>query len=203
MSVHHEFVFTQEVVSRLQAGDENSWAEAFIHLQRMIFHYLRKDWYTLSDEDHEDLASDIFLRMRNALPEVQYTDSRTFENWVYMITKNLLRSDYRNKRRLKRSANVIPLEERTLRHFNIHDEFPEEEIFLQIQIKEMMEKIPLLVEQLLPDQRQAFELFYYEELSYEEIAEALGKTVSSIKQLLHRAKTSIRQQLTHQFGRLY
>ena len=48
----------------------------------------------------------------------------------------------------------------------------------------------------LPDnQRTAFLLMYFQELSYKEIAETMNLSISSIESLLHRAKVNLRKLL--------
>ena len=53
----------------------------------------------------------------------------------------------------------------------------------------------------LPErQRQALVLKQYHDLSYQEIADAMGASVSSVQMLLHRAMTALRKDLKARRG---
>jgi RNA polymerase sigma-70 factor (ECF subfamily) len=51
------------------------------------------------------------------------------------------------------------------------------------------------IDTLPEDQRLALLLFRFEGLSYEEVASAMGRTVSSVTSLLSRAREQLRQRL--------
>ena len=60
---------------------------------------------------------------------------------------------------------------------------------------ELHEAVDAAIAQLPEAQRMAVILRRYEELSYEEIAEALDQSVSAVKSLLFRARTELRESL--------
>jgi len=62
---------------------------------------------------------------------------------------------------------------------------------LQISADQMREAL----QRLTPDQRQVILLKFMEGLSNQEVAEALSKSVGSVKSLQHRALTSLRHLL--------
>jgi RNA polymerase sigma-70 factor (ECF subfamily) len=51
------------------------------------------------------------------------------------------------------------------------------------------------LESLAENQRVAFTLSKYDEMTYKEIAEIMGTTVSAIESLIHRAKTNLKKKL--------
>ena len=61
--------------------------------------------------------------------------------------------------------------------------------------RELQEKIKEAVQELPEAQRTAVILCRYEGLSYEEIAEVLGCSVSATKSLLHRARLTLKDKL--------
>jgi RNA polymerase sigma-70 factor (ECF subfamily) len=61
--------------------------------------------------------------------------------------------------------------------------------------QELQEAVDAAIAELPETQRMAVILRRYEELSYEEIAEALDQSVSSVKSLLFRARTELRESL--------
>jgi RNA polymerase sigma-70 factor (ECF subfamily) len=52
------------------------------------------------------------------------------------------------------------------------------------------------LEKLPDNQRIAFTLSKYKELSYEEISSVMNVSIPSVESLIHRAKTSLRKSLT-------
>jgi RNA polymerase sigma-70 factor (ECF subfamily) len=62
---------------------------------------------------------------------------------------------------------------------------------------ELQEAVDTAIARLPETQRMAVILRRYEELSYEEIAEALDQSVSAVKSLLFRARTELRESLKH------
>lgn len=56
------------------------------------------------------------------------------------------------------------------------------------------------IDKLPENQKIAFTLHKMEDLSYEEIAEVMSKSVSSVESLMHRAKNNLRKQLTNYFN---
>ncbi len=55
------------------------------------------------------------------------------------------------------------------------------------------ELLPQALERLSPDHRTAILLYYYEQLSLQEIAQILGKSENAVKQRLHNARLKLRQ----------
>jgi RNA polymerase sigma-70 factor (ECF subfamily) len=67
-----------------------------------------------------------------------------------------------------------------------------EETFRQRKLREW---VGSALDKLPPDQRSALVLSIYEEMSYDEIAEAMGRSLASVNSLLYRARMSVRQTL--------
>jgi RNA polymerase sigma-70 factor (ECF subfamily) len=61
--------------------------------------------------------------------------------------------------------------------------------------REQSEMLQALLSRLPPDDRAAIVMRYWYDLSYEEIAEATGATVSAVKSRLHRARGSLGEML--------
>ena len=54
-----------------------------------------------------------------------------------------------------------------------------------------------MLQSLPPDYRLIIVLRYWQDLSYEEIAQATGTTESAVKSKLHRARKALAQQIVH------
>ena len=139
-------------------------------------------------EGAEDLGQQVFLRVWNSAPRYQATAK--FTTWLLTIVRNLVFNEVRRRQR----AQWLPMEH--------SDGTPRE--FLdpnartgtqQCERSEMSEAVDRAIASLPEAQRMAIILRRYEELPYEDIAEVLKTTVSSVKSLLFRAREELRLKL--------
>jgi RNA polymerase sigma-70 factor (ECF subfamily) len=111
-----------------------------------------------------------------------FRGAASFKTWLFRIATNLCLN------RLSRRKPVDPLPEDV--PAASRDE--PEEAYRQRQLKE---SIGVALESLPADQRSALVLSIYEEMSYDEIAEAMGRSLASVNMLLYRARMSVRHKL--------
>lgn len=142
-----------------------------------------------SQSDAEDIAQQVFLRVwKNA---ARYVPQARFTTWLLKITRNLVFNEMRRRSRHPQ----VPLqpdpeeEERPLK--DDHAVAPDASLL----DAELQQAVDAAISQLPDTQRMAVILRRYEELSYEEIAEALDQSVSAVKSLLFRARTELRERL--------
>ena len=120
----------------------------------------------------EDLAQETFIRAYLKLSQLQ--DPERFPNWLRKIAANVCREFVRSPMRRESAWEIVP--------------DPGESNVLAGDL------IPHL--DVLPDEsRVCVELFYLRHLSYREIAEALGISVGSVRNRLHRARTLLREEM--------
>src|SRR5256714_5787411 len=142
-----------------------------------------------TNSDAEDIAQQVFVRVwKNAK---RYEPRAKFTTWLLKITRNLVFNELRRRSRHPQ----VPLqsesdeEERPLK-----DEqavAPDASLLEH----ELQQAVDAAIANLPQTQRMAMVLRRYEELSYEEIAEALDQSVSAVKSLLFRARTELRANL--------
>jgi RNA polymerase sigma-70 factor (ECF subfamily) len=139
--------------------------------------------------DAEDIAQQVFLRVwQNAN---RYVPQAKFTTWLLKITRNLVFNELRRRSR----HPAVPLQTETEEEERpIKDEHaiaPDSALLDD----ELQAAIDAAIARLPETQRMAVILRRYEELSYEEIAEALDQSVSAVKSLLFRARTELRESL--------
>jgi RNA polymerase sigma-70 factor (ECF subfamily) len=141
----------------------------------------------------EDLAQDVFLRVYRA--RKGYRPRAKFSTWLFTIANNVALNHLRGKGRdpsvrfgdntdsqaLRPTENSVPSAEGT----------PS----TQMRQAELSEVVREAVSALGEDQRMAVLLNKFEEMSYAEIAEVMGKSEAAIKSLLARARTNLRDRL--------
>lgn len=118
----------------------------------------------------------------------RYSPTGTFSSWLFSIGVNTY-IDYLRKRKVETvSLNSIT---RTSENDFIEYQIPSgqpnpEEMMIRMQRDAALKEI---VNQLKEPYRQMIELRYYEDLSYEEIAQRMKIPVGTVKVRLNRAKT--------------
>lgn len=169
------------------AGDTGAFEKLVERHQRLVIGTVGRMLGTNSEA--EDIAQQVFVRVwKNAK---RYVPRAKFTTWLLKITRNLVFNELRRRSRHPQ----VPLqseadeEERPLK-----DEqavAPDASLLEE----ELQMAVDAAIANLPENQRMAVILRRYEELSYEEIAEALDQSVSAVKSLLFRARTELRENL--------
>jgi RNA polymerase sigma-70 factor (ECF subfamily) len=145
-------------------------------------------------EEAEDLAQEVFLRIYRA--RKGYRPKAKFSTWLFTIANNLALNHLRGKGR----NPALPLggdgtdsqESRP-----IADRIPAREGTPSAQMRqvELSEVVREALNILGDDQKVAVLLNKFEEMSYAEIADVMGKSEAAIKSLLARARNHLREEL--------
>jgi RNA polymerase sigma-70 factor (ECF subfamily) len=142
-----------------------------------------------------DLSQEVFLRVFRTLS--QFRGQSSLRTWIYRIVVNQASNRQRWWRRRHRSQQVA-LDD----HMAHHGEIAEwrqsampDRVLQQVETKD---RVQHALAELPFDQRAAIVLREIDGLSYEEIADALGVAVGTVKSRLARARGSLRVALGHQ-----
>lgn len=130
-------------------------------------------------QDAEEVAQDTFVRVLKNLD--RWDSTRAFEPWLLAIAGNRCRSAL--AKRVRRPASQTLVED-------VQDHTPD----LQA-AEQLAEEVSLALEHLRMEYRQAFVLFHEQDLSYQEIADAMDRPVGTIRTWIHRARRELIQQL--------
>jgi RNA polymerase sigma-70 factor (ECF subfamily) len=177
--------FEPQWVTQAQQGDPEAFAKLVDAFQRPVFNLCYR---MLGDAyEAEDAAQETFLRAFDNLR--RYDSQRSFSTWLLSIAAHYCIDQIR-----KRHMTLISLDDSP--YLDPPDLAPGPETALGR--REEQESVKRLLATLNPQDRAAVVLFYWYELSYEEIAESLKLTVSAVKSRLHRARLAMVNQWTAQ-----
>ena len=123
-------------------------------------------------QDAEDAAQETFIRLLKSLRN--WDSARDFEPWLLAIAGNRCRTFLATRRR---KYTIQPYFEDSATSVDERDDLSEE--------------INLALQSIRPEHRQAFLMFHQQELSYEQIAEALSCPIGTVKTWIHRARRRI------------
>jgi RNA polymerase sigma-70 factor (ECF subfamily) len=141
----------------------------------------------------EDLAQNVFIQVHKAAHRYQVASK--FSTWLFTIVRNLCLNEIR--RRTRHPADSMDAthpdqEDQPLHQFEDHKTFSPPDSLLH---DELQGKIEDALSELPENQRTALLLCRQDELSYEDIAEVLGCSLSATKSLIHRGRETLKNKL--------
>jgi len=179
------------LMSRFAAGDGRAFDELFqrnaARVYRMAFRFVGRP------DDANDVVQEAFLRV--LLARSTWTPRAKFSTWLYRIVVNLCLNELRRRKAISWVSLDAPVAEEAGEPpapLPTADTCHAGHLLLK---RERVAAVREAVQSLPADQRMAVVLHRYEGLSYKEIAQAMGRSVSSVESLLHRAKQTLREKL--------
>jgi len=161
---------------RVAGGDDAAAATLVRRHQRAVFGVCLR--MLGRREDAEDVAQEVFLRLFRYLD--RWDPSRPLRPWLMTITANRCRTAL--ARRLKRKV-LLP------------GDLNPPDLSTPPADAALAEEVQRAVDDLRDDHRAAFVLFHYEELSLQEVADALSRPEGTVKTWLHRARKQLAETL--------
>lgn len=142
----------------------------------------------------EDLAQDVFLRIYRS--RAKYEPGAKFATWLFTIATNVARNAARSHGRRREISEVDTKRRRDDSEANLLAKVAVEASGLMparlVEGEERALLVRQAVESLGERQRMALMLSRFENLSYIEIAEAMGLTTKAVKSLLSRARVNLK-----------
>ena len=169
----------QQWLDAARGGDKQAFSHLVQAYQRPVFNLTYR--MLGSSEEAEDAAQETFLRAYSRLG--QYDPQMKFSTWVFSIANHHCIDRLR-----KRRATYISIDDNPVLE-NLVEETPLPEH--QALDREQGAELQTLINLLDPDYRTPLVLRYWEELSYEEIAQSMGITVAAVKSRLFRARQQL------------
>ena len=196
LSVKAEYDFIL-IRAALDKGDQKAYAELMGRYRDSVYFMLLK--MVNNQDDAEDLTIEAFGKAFKRLD--QYAPVYAFSTWLFKIATNNCIDFIRKKKMVVYSID---------KKFESHDgdsmsidvranEPNPEENMVKKQKVLMMRSV---VEKLKPRYRELVEMRYFQELSYEEIAEKLNLPLGTVKAQLFRAREFLANIMKNTEGRI-
>jgi RNA polymerase sigma factor (sigma-70 family) len=179
-------------ITQLQNHDEDAFRKFIAENQKSIYN-LCIDW-VINSEDAEELAQDVFVEAHRKI--TNFRGEAAIKTWLIRIAINKCQDFLKAKNRMKRSI-LNQTSSPDSEAVNISDSFNHPGF--QLDQKENAKLLYKALDEIPIAQKTAFILFEAEELSYEEIAQVMNKSISSIESLLSRSRESLRKKLSDYF----
>ncbi|MFL5764325.1 MAG: RNA polymerase sigma factor [Bacteroidia bacterium] len=181
----------------LDNGDQKAYAELMGRYRDSVYFMLLK--MVNNKDDADDLTIEAFGKAFKRLS--QYTPNYAFSTWLFKIASNNCIDFIRRKKMTTFSIDkTFENDEGGEMNMDIKAEGlnPEENMVKKQKVKHMRE----VVEKLKPRYRVLVEMRYFEELSYEEIAEKLELPLGTVKAQLFRAREFLANILKNSNGKI-
>jgi RNA polymerase sigma-70 factor (ECF subfamily) len=163
-----------EAIKLVQKGDKEAY-------QVIVERYMKRAYYIVlgfvrNSQDALDLSQESFIKAFRKIK--RFDPERPFFPWFYKLLKNICLDHIKRKSR----AHEIPLDEIRV--------FKEER-----EDKEMKEILWKGIESLPFEQREVIILRYFQQLSYQEIAEITAKPIGTVMSSLYYAKKRLKEKI--------
>jgi RNA polymerase sigma-70 factor (ECF subfamily) len=174
-----------QAIARARAGDADAWGELYREYAPAMFRFCRRALPTR--EDAEDATMDIFAKLMRDNRILQYDQSRSFTAWLYKVAANHC-WDVLRRRKTRQDKETEDLE-------NVPLEHPDPNQLDKLIEQRTSEEVRKALEKLGARARMALVMRYYSDMSYDEIADALGVRRAFVGVVLLRARHELRQAL--------
>lgn len=171
----------ENLVQKVQGGDSQAFLELVQKTEGTFYRFAQK--MCSSQEDAQDAVQETFLTLHQKIH--QFRGDSSFLSWSYAI----VRSHCQKQR--KKNKKSDDLSENIADHKNL---------ILSSSQNELEREIEKAIDHLDPKYREIFVLRDVEGMSTEEVSQITGLTISNVKSRLHRARESVREDLSLVFG---
>src|SRR4029077_16131421 len=168
------------IVDRYLAGDMTAFDELMIRYERQVYRVCYR--FVENRDDAMDLAQEVFIKAFEHLATFRRESS--LKTWLYRIAMNHCINHVK-----KHSQEFVEVTEYT---GSIRASAQ-----TQLKDQEQREHFRRMVKQLPPKQKAILELRINEQLSYEEIANISGRSISTIKASVFFALDKLRKLVKH------
>lgn len=179
------------LLERCKEGDANAWDTLIRKYEKSVYKFA----YSLcrNHEEAGDIAGQVFLRLYQNLHT--FRNEASFTSWLFRIVRNTyLDICVRPAHRGHLSLDASPTNENEpTASRDIMDPSPSPEaICMEHEVSQLLAKA---IMHLPAYQRQVLRMYHTEGKSYEEIAEATGLSIGTVKSRLNRARNMLRERL--------
>ncbi len=180
----------KKLIREIKKGEESAFKELVETYKDMVVNTCYG--FLQNQENAEDIAQDVFVEVYQSIH--RFREDAKFSTWVYRIAvnKSLNFKKKNNRRNWAVSFQaVFGGEKEAAQVADGKTLDPHADL-------EQQERVKILhsaIETLAQNQKIAFTLSKYENLSYKEISEVMGTSISSVESLLNRAKKNLQKKL--------
>jgi len=184
----------KELVNRVLKGDTQLFATVIKNTEGLVAQITFR--LLSNSEDRKDIAQDIYLKAYRNLPGFKFQSK--LSTWIGQIAFNTC-FNFLEKKKVVLPDNKLSENESHSSALEMAAnkliKIAENEIENQLFRTELAGIVQSAIELLPPLYKTLINLFHYEDISYEEIAEITGMPIGTVKNYLFRARKSLRDNI--------
>ncbi|TLX76152.1 sigma-70 family RNA polymerase sigma factor [Labilibacter sediminis] len=140
--------------------------------------------YLKNKDEAQDAVIHIFEKIAVSLKQVNV---EKFRPWLYVVAKNFCLMELRKKKHLEVSIDddAFNIEKNMESDYEMHPIDRVDEEKNELALKRCIEKLKLA-------QKESIELFYFQELSYQEISDKMEVDIKKVKSYIQNAKRNLK-----------
>jgi len=173
------------IVQKVLKGDVNAFETLVLAYEKNVYNIALR--MTGNSEDASDMTQEAFIKAYNSLQSFR-GDSK-FSVWLYRIATNVCLDFLRSRSRKPTVSLSVEDNEGEEVQLDVADESQSPELLLDRQMTR--ESVRRGLETLSPEYRQILLLREIQGLSYDEISQALGLEVGTVKSRIFRARKKL------------
>ncbi|HZO87651.1 MAG TPA: sigma-70 family RNA polymerase sigma factor [Chthonomonadaceae bacterium] len=176
----------EEVIARCRAGDLEAFGWLYARYARQVYRF---SYHMLGDaDDADDVKQDTFLKAYQAMPG--FRGECSLQTWLIKIAGNLCRDRLKSRARRSELALIPEIAD------SLHDTRTlGVDPAATLERKDLHDTVHRVLGGLPEPQRLLIVLRDIEGLNYQQIADVLGCSVSSVKLRLFRARRGFRDRI--------
>ena len=180
-----------EIIQKLQQGNEQAFRQMVEKYQKLVVNTCFGMLH--NTQDAEDIAQEVFIEVFRSVEKFR-ADSK-LSTWLYRIAVNRSLNFIRDNKKNKWFQSIDEsVKSKNALHENLANTKSDQPEFV-MENKQRATMLHEAIDSLSQNQKVAFTLSKYEELSYQEISVVMDVSLSSVESLLHRAKKNLQKKL--------
>lgn len=178
-------------IEKAQKGDQVAFTSLLDLYWNEVYRFMLKR--TQNETDAEDIVIETFAKAFDRI--TTYNSDYAFNTWLISIAKNA----HIDMLRKKKSSLFVDINEKEEKQvYNIADDSlsAEDELIQEQNLSRLLE----CIKKMKPQYQEVIQLRYFQELSYQEIADQLQEPLNNIKVKLLRAKKLLSEIIKNKEG---
>jgi RNA polymerase sigma-70 factor (ECF subfamily) len=182
-----ELALLARYIEEAKTGQIAAFQRIYDLFARKVLNFIYR--MVASKEEAEDLTQETFVTVYQKLASLK--DNEKFEPWLFRIARNNVYQKYRHHTPLTVSVDVQDEDGRIVAELVDERKDPQE----SYEAGELEHVVRKVIADLPDKYREVFILSALHNLSYQEIADIVGRSLPSVKTDIHRARLQVRNKV--------
>lgn len=189
-----DYDYLAKLVRRTQAGDSNAFAELYTATYKKQYRFTYQ--YVKDPYLAQDVLQDVYILVLKNINSLK--NPRLFVSWLNQINFRICYDVCQKRIRHEEEYNYVNGVPETDEHYGNKISDPEKEVEERIRQAELMSQIL----SLHPNEAQTIIMRYYNDMSLDEIADAMNCSHSTVKRRLAKGKQELERKLGDRKGEI-